>query len=462
MLSLFWIGFAGLSGIILAQTPAELVRYTGVTLPAPDFEPGTVIVKTKAPNGFQIQSASLLPGIAKKMGAVSIREILLPSARIRGQAVPVVTYVMRFAPTVNIGEVIREFAASPEVDYAEPNYIFKLFSPPNDPDYAQQAYLNQTNLAPLLTMPVNYNVVVAVVDTGVDLESADLKPHLVSGNAFTLSRPDNVPIDENGHGTHLAGIIAAVINNKTGIVGLNPRARIMPLRVTNAAGAGTQLDAAEAIRYAADNGARIINCSWGYYVYSQILKDAVDYAISKGVIVVAAMGNDGSNLKQFPAAFPGVLAIGAIGIDMKRAGFSNIGDHISFVEYGVDIVSTLPGGKTGKKSGTSQSAAIVSGIISRMLSYKSTLTASEISTLLIFSAESLGDGHRTPETGLGVISIEGLFRTMNIPSSDQVIGEDGGAIQDVTPVHSPDPEPFWLSILLFPYRIIAGIIGFLI
>ena len=136
----------------------------------------------------------------------------------------------------------------------------------------------------------------------------------------------HLPIDDNGHGTHIAGIIAAN-HNGSGISGIHPRAKLLPLKIFSSGGVGTQLNAALAVRYAVNQGADIINCSWGYSK-TKLFEDAIAYAIENNVIVVAAVGNHGKEKVYYPAGFPGVLGAGSIDNTTNQlTSYSNLGHH---------------------------------------------------------------------------------------------------------------------------------------
>ena len=446
---------------VIGQTPEELSVYTGITLPPITTIPGAIVLKTRANQGFNIQAVDSIGTKAYEMGAKSVRKLPPPP----GEKTPFgggsSTYVMEFPPTANIPQIITTLSQRTNIDYVEPVYIVQLFYNPNDPNFSKQTYISDSQLGEILALPANHDVIIAVIDTGVDSGHVDLKDHLIGGVNFLNT--ESPPNDEHGHGTHIAGIIGAHINNQMGIAGLNPKSKIMSLKIAGSNGIGSQVAAAEAIRYAVDNGARLINCSWGYFVYNQILKDAVEYAISKGVVVVAAMGNNGSPLKQYPAGFSGVIAVGSMDSTHQRASFSNTGEHIRFLAEGVNILSLAPGGGTLALSGTSQSTAIITGIISRIFSYNPQLSAHDVGTLMMLSAEPLGDGQRTSESGYGYVQVEKLFLALNAPSANGFIGENGVIDKEFKPKNSaPASEPFWLSILLIPYRIIEFFIGGLI
>lgn len=218
----------------------------------------------------------------------------------------------------------------------EPNYYIKSLV--NDPLYSKQWNLKQLNMEEVWKSGTGKGVVVAVIDSGVSSNLADLnKNRFVKGYNF-VSKNDNFD-DLHGHGSHVAGTIGQDTNNGKGVAGIAYNSKIMPLRVLNDRGSGSTLDIAEAIVYAADNGANIINMSLGGGGFSQVLKDACDYAAKKGVIVIAAAGNENRNVSSYPARYSSVISVAAADPNYQRAPYSNYGE-------GVDVIA--PGGSTGK------------------------------------------------------------------------------------------------------------------
>lgn len=246
-------------------------------------------------------------------------------------------------------ETIARMMASGRVAMAEPNYVYHLqintrlhsgFVDSNDPRFAEQWGYAKINAPLAWANGALKPVAVAVVDTGVDLNHPDLKERLLPGyNAIERGQP---PKDDNGHGTHVAGTVGAINDNGIGVAGMAPNARILPVRVLGGAGSGSLFGIADGIRWASDHGANVINLSLGGPSDSQILASAIQDAIRSGVTVVAAMGNSGKNEKLYPAAYPGVIAVGATDPADQKASFSTMGSHIAVSAPGVKILSTMP------------------------------------------------------------------------------------------------------------------------
>jgi len=270
--------------------------------------------------------------------------------------------------------VIEQLEENPAVKYAEPNYILQAQVAPNDQNYAEQWALSEINAISAWDTAVEAEgdltpVTVAVIDSGVDGNHEDLVGRILTGynTIGGVNNADSSDDSSNGHGTHIAGIIAAQTNNGTGVAGAsgNLPVDILPVKVLDKAGYGTMYDISMGIRYAVDwaemnNRKIVINLSLGARLpdYPMTLAAAVKYAQDKGALVVAAAGNDKGGLEGFyPACLPGVLAVAASGKDHHKADFSNYGD---IPAPGVDILSTLPGNNYGRLSGTSQAAAFVS------------------------------------------------------------------------------------------------------
>ena len=206
-------------------------------------------------------------------------------------------------------------------------------------------------------------VTVAVVDTGVKSSHSDLSGNVLSGTDYVS--PGTSANDENGHGTHVAGIIAALHNNSRGIAGMAPRAKILPVRVLDRNGSGTSANVAKGIIYAADRGAKVINLSLGSNQSSTAMQSAVSYAISRNVLVVAAAGNSGCGLlgapTEYPASYSGVVGAGAVTQSITRASYSSCGSWVDVVAPGDRIISTMIQNSVGLGCSSSANYCTLSG-----------------------------------------------------------------------------------------------------
>lgn len=232
-------------------------------------------------------------------------------------------------------KALRQSDLKNATEAIDANYMYQALEIPNDPDYGKQWNLRSINIESAWNETKGSGVTVAVIDTGVS-PVPDLKQtKFVAGYDFVGDRTH--ASDDNGHGTHVAGTIAQSTNNGFGVAGIAYEASIMPLKVLSGLGGGTVADIAEAIRFATDHNADVINMSLGGGGDAAILREAIDYAHRKGVVVVAAAGNANTNAASYPARYPHVIAVAAIDATGAKAPYSNFG-------AGVDIAA--PGGST--------------------------------------------------------------------------------------------------------------------
>jgi type VII secretion-associated serine protease mycosin len=246
----------------------------------------------------------------------------------------------------------------------------------------------------------NPRVVVAVIDTGVDPRHPDLANALVPGTSVLAG--SSGPDDDHGHGTHVSGVIAASANDGRGISGIAPNCKIMPVKVLNHEGKGDTGDIVTGLIWAVNHGAKVVNMSLGGTGGSRALMAAVQYAQAKDVLVVAAMGNEGANSQEYPAGYPGVMAVGATDPQDQQADFSNFGTWISVAAPGTDILSTLPtravtvvrdeGKETGYDvmDGTSMASPFVAGLAALVRSANPQLTAAQVKSRIEKTSDDLG------------------------------------------------------------------------
>jgi len=283
---------------------------------------------------------------------MGIAEDTLATSSDIGNQIPV---VQARVPTVN-GSSLTDSALSAQFEA----------SILNDPYVERQWALNQVQIRELWqTANGGSEILVAVLDTGIDQDHEDLDGKVVVEANFTDSP---TPGDTYGHGTHIAGIIAACGNNGVGIVGVAPESQLMNVKVADDTGGCQASTVAKGIIWAVDNGASVINVSIEFKEPSPELEDAVNYAWSRGVVVIAAAGNEGSESPVYPACYENCIAVAAIRQDDTLAPLSNYGDWIDVAAPGFNIYSTLPDNSYGYKSGTSFASAYVSGLAALLFS----------------------------------------------------------------------------------------------
>lgn len=340
-----------------------------------------------------------------------------------------------------VDQLATDLAKDPTVEWVDQNWIVTVPSPvadkraplqapgiafeTNDPLAKQQWHLPKINVAQAWQTSQGEGIIVAVVDTGIDTRHPDLVANLVPG--FNSLDNTNDPTDDNGHGTHVAGIIGAVAGNGIGMAGVSPKAKIMPIRALGDQGGSAQSVSA-GIQYAVDHGASVINLSLGSTKPSKAIESAIKYALKKGVSVVAAMGNSGDqgNPRQWPASYAGVVAVGATDPQDKITPWSDFGEWIAVSAPGYGIWSTFPTYETSLTrlakqnpgalppeakiqtnysalSGTSQATPVVAGIIANMRSVQKGLTRAQIRDQIMKSSRDVGPAGFDAHYGAGLV-----------------------------------------------------------
>ncbi len=287
--------------------------------------------------------------------------------------------VVKIPAATSVSTALTYYRSLSGVSQVNPNYTAYASIVPNDPKYSQQ-YAPQKVSAPSgwdLTIGSS-GVVIAIVDTGLDLLHEEFQGGKVLPG-YDYANNDSNPQDDEGHGTHCSGIAAASTNNGIGIAGIGYSCRILPVKVLGANGSGSFANVDKGIMFAADQGANVISMSLGAtypkaFGIPQDLIDAVNYALARGCVVVAAAGNEAVSLDQYlsvPAMVPGVLCVGATDSSDAETVFTNYGSPVKIAAPGLNILSTLPTsqGKYGIESGTSMSTPCVAGAAGLLWSY---------------------------------------------------------------------------------------------
>jgi len=414
---------------------------------------GEIIIKFKEGVNLQFSPSNklmmtgdeTLDKLARTYGLKKVEKVF------KNQVDPCFTniYKFKFSNSIDADSISKKYSENSNVLYAQPNYIIEAFKVPNDPYYQTSGSWGQDfrDLYGLHLLKCegawdlstgDSDVVIAVVDTGVDYNHPDIIDNMwinkdeiqnnkrdddndgfvdnYYGADFTKNNGD--PIDNFGHGTHCAGIVAAVGNNRIGIVGVNWNAKIMALKGLTDYGVGCSTFLAPAIVWAADNGADVISNSWGYVAEmftDQLIEDAIKYAYSKGCIIVFAAGNSDKNTKyQFPLNMDEVISVAATDFLDQKAEFSNWGENIDVAAPGVEILSLratdtdmyegAPGHSHGEHfvpqynldakyywaNGTSMACPYVAGLCALILSNKNCYNLQDmVKTLILNTADEI-------------------------------------------------------------------------
>jgi subtilisin family serine protease len=441
-----------------AYKPGEIVvQFTedkNLTLPEP------IITSTSTQKTLGVQDEQSLGEFLQEEGIQTIEEVdkkdstksFSPISNITIQEEKV--YVLKTNSTENIIEKSRELIANPNIEIAEPNYIGYILARPNDnyyldtvsspnsrdplwnPTHDYQWNLKKINMEQAWDITTgNASVIIAVIDTGIDRSHPEFSGlTILPGKNYT--NPFLPPDDDNGHGTHVTGVIASSSNNSQGVAGMNWNATILPLKTMDASGAGSYASVVQSIRDATDLGARVINMSIGFNNVTTpplLLQEAIDYALSKNVIVVAAAGNGnefgvGQNLDTiltYPAYYIPVLTVGATTHTDAKAPYSNYGAKIDVTAPGgeqADLLSlrTLDpltdlenkeliealtiGNNYLTLSGTSMAAPHVAGLAALLIAKNASLTNVQVETIIKETVDDLGTAGFDHNFGYGRIN----------------------------------------------------------
>ena len=336
------------------------VRDVGASVSARVGEPVRSPIITTLSQAFDWQSVDEMVVRFRSGGRT------LPGATLKGSLALKNTYVYRLNSRGYALAAVEDWSMQEDIDYVEPNYVYQAVGEPNDPGWDDAWGIGKIGAHEVWASGRGAGIKVAVLDTGVAASHVDLNGQVLRGWDFV--NDDDDAGDDHGHGTHVAGTIAALANNGVGVAGVAPGCRIIPIKVLDASGSGRNSQIAAGILKAAELGARVINLSLGGPSESETLRRAIATVAAQGVTVVAAAGNDGVSTPFYPAATADVIAVAAVDSALNKAGFSNFGDYVDIAAPGVRIASTGRAGDVVKMSGTSMAAPHVAGAVALLAS----------------------------------------------------------------------------------------------
>ncbi|MBA3900835.1 MAG: S8 family serine peptidase, partial [Bacteroidetes bacterium] len=393
---------------------------------AEDYLPQTIIIKLKPEFASKAKSRSVdIPALTKELegiGAISMakrfQHVTAPTKRMNEKGEQMVDlsliYEIVMDNSISLEKAINRLYRSDAIEYAEPFYLPQTCFTPNDTSIGHQYALGMMKVFDAWGISQgDTNIVIGIVDTGVDFGHLDLVNNIkynyndpINGvdddgdgfidnfHGWDLGENNNDPQVKPGstHGIHVSGIAAASTNNTTGIAGVGFKCKFLPIKITNAAGALTR--AYDGIIYAADQGCQVINCSWGSIAGGQFGQDVVNYAaVNKGALVVAAAGNNDSEVDFFPAAYKNTLAVAATGNNDIRWGASNFGYYVDVCAPGISIYSTVGDNNYEFLSGTSMSAPYAAGAAALVKSHFPHYSAMQVAEQLKVTADNVNAKH---------------------------------------------------------------------
>lgn len=407
----------------------QISQYINLNVPPDNFIPDEIIVKFK-----DRADSAKINKINSKYGS-SIKQ--------KDRYSDSMTVSVPRGRTVH--EMVKLYKSEQDVEYAEPNYIASALFIPNDPFYGYQwnfYSVNGINVPQAWNMSNGSGVIVAVIDTGVAYETIKVsgqryymapdlgRTRFVQGWDFVNN--DAHPNDDNSHGTHVAGTIAQSTNNGIGVAGVAYGASIMPIKVLDKNGNGNYYNVARGIRYAADNGAKVISMSLGGTSSSSDIESALNYSYNKGVTIIAAAGNAGAGgPASYPAAYDAyVIAVGATRFDGARASYSTTGNYVDIAAPGGDLSVDQNGDGYGDGilqqtfnpttkvrndfsywffQGTSMATPHVAGAAALLIA-NGTTGPDNVRKALEMSAKDMGATGKDPDYGYGILDANGALK----------------------------------------------------
>ena len=359
------------------------------------------------------------------------------------------TWVFHLTAELDTAPIATEYDALASVQYAEPDFHVDHMKTPNDPRWNDQWNLRLINCPRAWNMiDDSTGTVVAVIDTGIDMNHDDIKknrwknPGEIANNnidddnngyvddtrGYDFANSDENPDDDNGHGTHVSAITGASTDNNLHVAGINWVAEIQSLKALDQGGSGFISDIAEAVTYATDNSARVINMSLGTTSDTSTLRNAVNYAGNNDVVQVASAGNNGNQTKIYPAAYDAVMAIISVDKNDNKSSFSTFGSWCSMSAPGEDILSLWNNGATATISGTSQASPHVAGVATLVRSLHPELDRHLVQQVLEQSSKDLGASGKDNSFGFGRLDATRAVRMANALRAGQAKVSDGESV----------------------------------
>jgi subtilisin family serine protease len=447
-------GESSVHTLTLSNTGEGYLTYN-LSLTQTSTAPTEYPILTEIPDGVGFRSDELIIKIAEgadRAEVALLRESLNATLKKTIEQLDIEVWNIPATDEPGLVDLIQELSANLSIGYAEPNYIQKAIGIPNDTRFDYLWGMHNTGqtggtadadidaVEAWDTFTGSHDVVVAVIDTGVDYNHVDLVDNRWvnegeipsngvddDGNGFVddvygydFRNSDGDPMDGHSHGTHCSGTIGGVGNNSTGVAGVSHAVRIMAVKFLSDSGSGSTSDAIDSIIYAVDNGAQILSNSWGSGGFSKGLEDAISYANDHNVLFVAAAGNDGSNNDRYPHypsnyEVPNVLAVAATNHKDGKPSWSNYGlTSVDLGAPGVDTLSTVPGNGYSSKSGTSMAAPHVSGAAALLKGYNPSLSALELKSILMESVDPVDSMDGITVTG-GRLNINNALMMAGTP-----------------------------------------------
>lgn len=361
---------------------------------------------------------------AQEVDALQDAGVAATATTLAATDIPQIDAATVVVPEGDGNEVAAELEQDSRVEYVEVDHKAKVTWTPSDPFLSSQWALTKIGASAAWDLARGAGVLVAVVDTGVDYTHEDLAGGGKVVNGYDFVDSDADAMDVQGHGTHVAGIVAGRGDNATGVAGIAPDANILAVRVLDGDGSGYYSWIASGITYAADHGAKVINLSLGGADSSDVLRDAINYAAARGIFVACASGNEALTTLDYPGRYSNCFTVGATTSGDSRASFSNYGVGLDITAPGDNILSTTMGDGYESWSGTSMAAPYVAGVAALLFSQD--LVRSQVQMVLRDTATDRGAAGYDTVYGYGRVNAAAAVTT--------------GANADVLPADDTAPE----------------------